>query len=359
MQVFSEPSIYRDIALSIYVAAFLFGIQFIIHFISDWKNSKIATIRDIRIGWAGFIALAVLHLFFFMIGDFYATPIDREFWLKLGYVALLAGLFVFSYIFEASYKKSRHIFSIIFMIGTILSIILPHELLRKLAIGLFTPFLIVELYLYIKFMMRYAYGKVRKNILLFISSFIMILIGYAFMTDYAIDYLGLPSYTFGTILLAGGIIGMGQALMNIPSFDELNWEKMAKELYVMTRDGRPLLKIDFEKPQEEMSDETILATGGFTGIREILKEIVHTDEEIRVVDQGNIKLLFAHSPHLVGVLVTQKALETLYEKLDDTISRFELIYGDMMENWDGNLSRMGPAKKIALANFGFKQLLRK
>ncbi len=353
MQIFTEPSIYRDIALAIYGATYLFGIQFIIHFISDWKKSKIANIKDIRIGWAGFIAFAVMHLFFFMMGDFYSSEAGREFWLKLGYFALLSGLSIFAYIFEAAYKKTKYIFTIVFLTGPILSILLPHSILRVLALALYTPFLVVELILYLKFMLRYSYGKTRRSIMMLIFSFAIVLIGYAFIADYAIEYFGIGSYAFGTLLLGAGVIGMGQALLNIPSFDELNWDKMVKELYIMTRDGRPLLKIDFDNIDEGINEETILATGGFTGIREMLKEIVHTDEEIRVVDQGNTKLLFAYSEQFVGVLVARKALETLYEKLDDTISRFEIIYGDMIKTWDGNISRIGPARKIVLASFGF------
>ena len=352
MQIFTEPSVYRDISLAVYGAVYLFGIQFIIRFLSDWRHSKILNWRDIRIAWASFIAMAIIHLFFFMIGDFYATSeLEREFFIKIGYNFLLLGLTIFAIVFEASYKKSHHIFSILFFIGFIATFLVSHTLLKVLAVAVFSPILIVELIIFSKFMLKYAFGKIKISIITLLLSFILVLIGYAFMADFAIESLGLISYTVGSIVIAAGIIGMGHALTNIPSFDELNWKDMITTLYIMTKTGLPIVKLNFQNVSENIQDSDILAAGGFTGIRELLKEI-SSKGEVRVVDQGDVKLIFANSEHFISILVTKKALGILYEKLDDLTKRFEMIYGDMITKWDGNMSVFGPARKIAAITFG-------
>ena len=192
----------------------------------------------------------------------------------------------------------------------------------------------------------------RVSVGIFFISFIGVIVGYGFTADFAIAALGLLSYTIGALVIAAGCIVMGMTLPNITDFDEFNWWTQVRELYILTRDGVGLLSINFaERRTSTLDTESLLTSSGITGIREILKKITRTEEELQIVDQGTIKMLFAYSKHTLGVLVVTKPLETLIQKLTSFVTRFEVLFAGRLENFDGNISVFAPAQRLALAEF--------
>jgi hypothetical protein len=354
MPVFSTGGLLRDVALSAEVAAILLALQFAVVIFNEWRQLRTRRWSDLRMGWGSFLALAALHLVFFVVADFYTfTTPDREFWIRLGYIALQAGLTVLSFTIERILPyRTFHVFSGICAAGVAFSVFLPHWVLQLIALGVLTPVVLIELLLFAYYTLKTVRGVVRIAVGSFLVAFLLVILGYGLTSDAAKSAWGEPSYAIGAIVLAAGCVGMGVALLNIPSFDEMNWGPAVRELYVLTRDGVSLLSLDFSKRQvSTMETDALLASSGIAGVRGVMKEIMGTEEEIRVVDQGTLKMLFAYGPHVIGVLVSTKPLETLVVKLATFVHNFELLFAGALDNFDGNVMVFKPAQRMALAEF--------
>ena len=70
-----------------------------------------------------------------------------------------------------------------------------------------------------------------------------------------------------------------------------------------------------------------------------------------MVDQGDLKLLFAYGSRVLGALVCGKVLETLMLKLERFVESFEVLFSGVLERWDGDVSVFEPAYRMALAEF--------
>jgi hypothetical protein len=356
--------LYRDIALSAQIAAALFAIQFSLIIFNEWRRQRVRSWKDIRLGWGTFLLMAGIHLLFFTIADFYTpgyvfqtlppTSVEREFWLKLGYFTLQIGLLVLTLAVNRILPhRAFYLISIVSLASVILSIVLPHDILRVVAFAVTAPAVIIELLAFTYFAIRTVKGRMRRAIGMFFISFIFLIIGYMLESDYlVVDLIGPVSYTAGALIIAAGCIVMGTTLPNITDFDEFNWWSAVRELYILTRDGVSLLSIDLSEGRASTLDtESLLASSGITGIRTVLKKIIGTEEELQIVDQGTMKMLFAYSKHVLGVLVVTKPLETLIEKLTSFITRFEVLYAEILRDFDGNISVFAPAQRLALAEF--------
>lgn len=340
--------------MSAEVAAILLALQFALVIFNEWRQTRTRRWSDLRMGWGSFLALAALHLFFFVVADFYTlTPADREFWIRLGYIALQAGLTVLSFTIERILPyRTLHVFSGVCAAGATVSVFLPHWVLQLIALGVLTPVVLIELLLFAYYTLKTVRGVVRIAVGSFLVAFLLVILGYGLTSDAAMSTWHEPSYTVGAIVLAAGCVGMGVALLNIPSFDEMNWGPAVRELYVLTRDGVGMLSLDFSKRQvSTMETDALLASSGIAGVRGVMKEIMGTEEEIRVVDQGTLKMLFAYGPHVIGVLVATKPLETLVVKLATFVHNFELLFAGALDNFDGNVMVFKPAQRMALAEF--------
>ena len=358
-----SAELFRDIALSAQIAAMLFALQFSLIIFNKWRKQRTRSWKDIRLGWGSFLMLAALHLVFFTIADFYsvgnifgalpATPIERVVWLRLGYLSLQIGLLVLTLAVNRLLEhRVFHFFTVLGLAAIVLSLVLTHELLRIVAFAVIAPAVILELLAFTYFAVKTVKGRMRRSVGVFFLSFIAVIGGYAFTSDFAIIALGPVSYTIGALVIAAGCIIMGTTLPNITDFDEFNWWTAVRELYMLTRDGVGLLSIDFSEGRASTLDpESLLTSSGITGIRTVLKKIIGTEEELQIVDQGAIKMLFAYSKHTLGVLVVTKPLETLIEKLTSFVTRFEVLYAGVLKDFDGNISVFAPAQRLALAEF--------
>ncbi len=359
--IYSE--LFRDIALSAQIAAVLFALQFSLIIFNEWRKQRTRSWKDIRLGWGSFLMLAAIHLVFFTIADFYslgnifgappATLIERVLWLRLGYITLQTGLLVLTIaVNRILAHRAFHFFSVLSLVSIVLSIVLPHDILRIVALAIIAPAVIVELLAFTYFTVKTVKGRMRRSVGVFFISFIAVIVGYGFTSDFAITALGPVSYTIGAMVIAAGCIIMGTTLPNITDFDEFNWWTSVRELYVLTRAGVGLLSVNFsEEHTSTMDTDSLLTSGGITGIREVLKKIMGTEEELQIVDQGTMKMLFAYSKHVLGVLVVTKPLETLIEKLSSFVRRFEVLFAGVLEEFDGNISVFAPAQRLALAEF--------
>jgi hypothetical protein len=354
MPVFETGGVLRDLALSAEVAAILLALQFALVLFNEWRKLRTRRLMDLRVGWGTFLALAALHLGFFVVADFYTLTVpDRVFWIRLGYIALQAGLTMLSFTIERILPyRTFHVFSIICGVGATASVFLPHAILQVIALGILTPVVLVELLLFAYTTLKTVRGPVRIAVGSFLVAFLLVILGYGLTSDAAMTSWGDASYTAGAVVLAAGCISMGVALLNIPSFDEMNWGPAVRELYVLTRDGVGLLSLDFSQRHVSTTEaDALLASSGIAGVRGVLKEIMGTEEEIRVVDQGTLKMLFAYGPHVIGVLVATKALETLVVKLAAFVRNFELLFAGALDNFDGNVMVFRPAQRMALSEF--------
>ncbi len=360
--------VYRDIALAAQIAAVLFALQFSLIIFSQWRNQRVRHWKDIRLGWGTFLLMAAIHLIFFTIADFYTaghvfqpippTSMEREFWLKLGYFTLQIGLLILTLaVNRILANRVFYLISIVSLASVILSIVLSHDMLRIIAFAVTAPAVVIELLAFTYFTIRTVKGRMRRSVGMFFISFVFLIVGYMFESDYfVVDLIGPVSYTVGALVIAAGCIIMGTTLPEITDFDEFNWWLAVRELFMLTRDGVSLMSIDFSEGRASTLDtESLLTSSGITGIRTVLKKIIGTEEEVQIVDQGTIKMLFAYSKHTLGVLVVTKPLETLIEKLTSFVTRFEVLFAGVLEDFDGNISVFAPAQRLALAEFSRTQ----
>jgi hypothetical protein len=356
-------SFYRDVALAAQIAAVLFALQFSLIIFNQWRKQRTRSWKDIRLGWSIFLLFAAIHLIFFIISDFYVTDfaappavkgtIERLFWLRLGYISLQIGLLVLTLaVNRIVTHRAFHFFTALSTAALALSIVLPHEILRFVALAIIGPAVVIELLLFTYFAVKTVKGRMRRSVGIFFISFIAVIVGYAFTADYATAILGPISFTIGALEIAAGCIVMGTVLPNITDFDEFNWWTAVRELYILSKDGVGLLSVDFsERRASTLDTESLLTTSGISGIRAVLKKIIGTEEEVQIVDQGTIKMLFAYSKQVLGVLVVTKPLETLIEKLTSFVTRFEVLYAGVLKDFDGNITVFAPAQRLALAEF--------
>lgn len=98
---------------------------------------------------------------------------------------------------------------------------------------------------------------------------------------------------------------------------EKEWFDSLIHLYVIHESGLLLYDHDFSK-NEVRIPESDLISGGIIGLTAVLEEITKGEEQLRVIDHGDKKLLFKYSPFrdIIFLLVIKNDLLILRDKLD-------------------------------------------
>jgi MFS family permease len=119
------------------------------------------------------------------------------------------------------------------------------------------------------------------------------------------------------------------------------WRNFIDKLYVLSNTGIGLYSYDFKNPlsnQQSLNED--LVSGGISGIQSMLKEISHSQKNIRVLDHGDLKLIFQYGDYSMSVLFAEKDLVVYREKLAAFHQRFEFQNQKNLANFRGNVSKL-------------------
>ncbi|MHA1819555.1 MAG: MFS transporter [Promethearchaeota archaeon] len=141
---------------------------------------------------------------------------------------------------------------------------------------------------------------------------------------------------------------------------ETNWFNSLRQLYIFNQNGICLYSYDFRKDIIELQEGHIdtskiisqdLVSGGLTGIVSMIAEITQSNKRLRIVDQGDKKVLFHFGKYTIFALITTKYLNILVSKLRDFAKDFEDTFELALKRFNGNVSSFDATEFIIKKHF--------
>jgi hypothetical protein len=287
--------------------------------------------------------------FSFIMSDFYFT-IDPGslLWTKIGYLMLMIALIGFFLALERILPyKTRHLFTAAGAVVAFITIFSSREYLTALALS---ASLVVFgiLALFFSYYVRNTSGVVRGSMRMIFIGFLGGFIGYILRSDFVYYSFGEPVYLTGAFLLVTGLVVMGVAVLGSPALDELDWSEQMLELYVIHESGVLMYHHKFKQSVE--FDENLTAAG-LTGAQELFKEITQSKTGLNTLSVGDVNILFAHKNHFTTAIVAKQAYRVLLGKAKDFSDQFELLFGDAVKAFSGEVTQFNNAEKLAINLF--------
>ncbi|MBD3185994.1 hypothetical protein GF325_04115 [Candidatus Bathyarchaeota archaeon] len=162
---------------------------------------------------------------------------------------------------------------------------------------------------------------------------------------------------FGTLMMVKG-------WRMVPPLTELNWYRDLYRLLVLQRKGT-LVMFTYEFQKEEESQETngdhrgdtdgLLAGGALSGIQSLLGEILETKgtDGLNQIDHGGKTIYFNHGENASYVLFTSGQSMEFMARLDLFKLKFRNAYGNLVDDWNGNVAVFKDAIDIVHDVFKF------
>ena len=165
-----------------------------------------------------------------------------------------------------------------------------------------------------------------------ISGFSNFLLTLPFLDNTLVIGLQALIVILGTLMM---VFGWSQ----VPPLSELEWYTKLKQLIVIQRNGSLVIySYIFQTEDRNGDDKSILAGGALSGIQTLLSEILDSKKLINQIDHDDKTIYFNHGNLTTYVLFTQGKAFEFHERLTHFASNFEERYGDIIKNWNGNLS---------------------
>jgi len=287
--------------------------------------------------------------FSFIMSDFYFTVDPGSLmWVKTGYLMMMVALIGFFLALERILPyQTKHLFTAAGVIVAFITLLADRDYLTPLAL---TASLVVFgiLALFFSFYVRNTSGVVRGSMRMIFIGFLVGFVGYILRSDFIYYGLGEPFYLLGAFLLVSGLVVMGVAVLGSPALDELDWNEKMLELYVIHSSGVLMYHHKFI-PTVDLDEN--LTAAGLTGAQELFKEITQSKSGLNTLSLGDISILFANKANFTTALVAKQAYRVLLGKTKDFSDQFELIYGDAVESFGGEVSQFNQAGRLAINLF--------
>nr|MDO8085186.1 hypothetical protein [Candidatus Sigynarchaeum springense] len=112
-----------------------------------------------------------------------------------------------------------------------------------------------------------------------------------------------------------------------------HWRDYLVRLHVIMNNGLSLVFKEFRKRKDDASGDTLedLESGGLTGLQQMLQEIANSRKRIRVLDHGDVFLIFHYGKLSTAVLFVEKNLVIYREKLANFHLQLEYINKDVIQ----------------------------
>lgn len=349
MPVFPPGDVLRDISFFlmagvVFYSSLLAGILY-----REWYKNKLRKYTDIQFALATFLLGMFFNRSAFIFSDFYfvTEPLNTIFY-KIGFIGLILALAAFFFAMELMLQyRTRHIFFIAGLFHVLLSIIFPRDWLNAVAvsIGIIT---VVGVLLFLNFTMKNTSGDVRKSIKTIVAGFLLGFFGFVFASDMAFTAFGFGPYLIGEACLVVGLVAFGLGSYYSPALEELDWKQKLVELYFIQKGGLLVYHHEFERTSE--LDE-VLTAAGIAGIQSLFQEITKSESGLNVVSVGQFEILFSHSDTFTSVLITKAPYRILLGKLEEITQTFELMFANIIKNFEGNLAEFSSVRDLVASVF--------
>lgn len=349
MPVFPPGDVIRDLSFLlmggvVFYSSLLAGILY-----HEWQKNKLRRFTDIQFALATFLLGIVFNRAAFILSDFYfgSEPWNTIF-TKIGYLGLILALSAFFFAMELMIQyKTRHLFFITGLLHAILAVIFPREWLNAVAIsiGLIT---VVGVLLFLNFTMNNTSGDVRKSIKIIVAGFLLGFFGFIFSSDMTFDIFGFGPYLLGEASLVVGLVSFGLGSYYSPALEELDWKQQLVELYFIQKGGLLIYHHEFERTSDL---DQVLTAAGISGIQSLFQEITRSESGLNVVSVGQLEILFSHSETFTSVLITKAPYKILLDKLEEITQTFELMFANIIKNFEGSLSEFSSARDLVTSIF--------
>ena len=349
MPVFPPGDVIRDLSLlmmggvvfySTFIAALLYR---------QWYSNQLRKIIDIRFAWATFFLGMVVNRGSFIVSDFYglSEPLYTLF-TKLGYVGLILALSAFYFAVEIILPfKTRNVFFITGLIHVLLAIIFPREWLEIVAVSIaLVTFVVVSLFL--NYTMKNTSGNIRNSIKTISLGFLLGYFGFIFASDMSFNNLGPGYYLIGASSLVIGLAIFGYGSIFSPALGELDWRQQLVELYIIQQGGLLIYHHEFRRTSEI---DQMLTAAGISGVQSLFQEITSSEAGLNVVSVGQFELLFSHSSTFTSVLISRASYKVLLAKLVEFTETFEIMFGKIIQNFEGSLKEFSSTRDLVNAIF--------
>jgi len=340
----TELTLTRDIVLILHSAVVLYTLLFFGTFLNQWARSPLRKLTDVRLAWAVFMLGMLLNTFSFIMADFYFT-VDPEalLWTKTGYIAMMIALLGF---FLALVRilpyQTKNLFTGSVVIIAIVTAFAPREWLTILALTA-SLFAFGMLALFFSFFMKNTTGTIKKSMRMIFVGVLIGFVGYLLRSDVVYNNLGEQYYVLGAISLVSGLVILGIAVLSSPTLDEFDWDEQMLELYVIHSGGILMFHHKFKSVVD--IDENLTAAG-ITGVQEIFKEITNSKAGINNLSVGDFNILFVEKENFISMLLAKESYIVLLEKVEDFAERFEIIYGDAVRKFKGEVGQFDSADAL-------------
>ncbi len=349
MPVFEEASLIRDIVLVLDSAVVLYGLLFAATLVYGWLKSPLRKLADVRLAWSVFMFGMACNSFSFTMSDFYfISDLESLLWVKAGYISMMVAMIGFFFALERILPyRLHHFFSVAGTIVVAATFLAPREMLTALAL---TASLAAfgMLALFFVYFVRNTTGLVRSSMRLILYGFLIGFLGYLGRSDFIYASLGPVVYIGGGLMLAGGLLILGTAILGSPALDELDWTDQMLELYVIHVSG---LLIFHHKFVSAMNTDENLTAAGITGVQELFKEITQSKAGLNNLSVGDFEILFAHEASFAAVLIAKQPYRVLLGKVKDFADKFQLVFGKAVKEFSGEISQFGAADALVKTIF--------
>lgn len=347
--VFPPGDPLRDLSLLLMGGVVFYSTLLSAFLYRDWYSNQFRKFVDIKFAWATFLMGMVVNRGAFIFSDFYfvTDPMNTVF-IKLGYTGLILALSAFFFAVELILPyDTKHAFFACGLIHAVLAILVPKEWLYAVAVSI-AAFTLLIVLLFMNFAMKNTVGNVRKSINTILAGFSLGFIGFVLSGDEVHAITGFGPYLIGETLLVVGLVIFGLGSIYSPALGELDWRTQLVELYVIQKGG--LLIFHHEFIQNSEIDE-MLTAAGISGVQSLFQEITSSEAGLNVVSVGQFEILFSHSSTFTSVLISRASYKMLLAKLREFTNLFELMFGSILQNFEGNLREFSSAQELVASIF--------
>ncbi|MFX1575296.1 MAG: hypothetical protein ACFFB0_21380 [Promethearchaeota archaeon] len=341
-----------EIALVIEWAIILLFFEFTLIFLNRVFKSKneLKSLQE-----KGYVYLFLgfsLMWIFFIIGDHYVISSEfRTIFLNFGYISLMLGALTFIYTIER-YKilLKKYLFTLIFSLNIIVFfIIIIHNFNYGQVISFtFWPifvlfFIFYSVELSSLFKSNPILGKFKYKYLQLVIGTIFLISGFGLTTDLIIRIFGLISRIIGDCFQLVALIFFFSFFISIPSFSEYEWKKKVENLFIIHKSGLLIYEKSFVE-KDKLSYRSSVS-GILASLRMMLEQISE-EQAASIIEKKGKYIVIQPGFYLYGVLISEEKLNSFPLLLKNLIEKIEIIYSNLLQEWDGDLNVFRPIDKI-------------
>jgi hypothetical protein len=186
-----------------------------------------------------------------------------------------------------------------------------------------------------------------KGIFLFVGLAFM-LIGFLLTTDALIEIYGLEGRMIGAIFQLISVVILSYFFLNLPPFNEFEWQDKIEALYLVDSAGICLYYKIFSEKKELMDEHLISAA--IASINIMLQGLIDSggeSKEISVIKKKGENVIIYPGSIVSGVLYTSEELNFAKIVLKEFVDKFETLYRNILKDWSGDTNIFNPTEIIA------------